>query len=194
MAADLEERRWEELRTSMERGGAAEVIRYIEAIEDPETRRTVYAIAQKGFGNRHGPGRFRRPGRGGHGGNQRDAQQALRRRRDRVETHRFREPPLSTWPQTSRVLTGRRGAARRGSHGGIRKRACVPPGLRPVATRLGEASGPACDGLLGECGMHQMSLGISTRPRRLQTASGLARLSNKQARAGTRVKSGSTSA
>lgn len=57
MAANLEERRWEELRASMERGGAAEVIRYIEAIDDPETRRTVYAIAQKGFGNRDWAGR-----------------------------------------------------------------------------------------------------------------------------------------
>jgi len=57
MATDLEERRWEELRAAMERGGAAEVIRYIEAIDDPETRRTVYAVAQKGFGNREWAGR-----------------------------------------------------------------------------------------------------------------------------------------
>ncbi len=57
MAAKLEERRWEELRASMERGGADEVIHYIDAIEDPETRRTVYAIAQKGFGNREWAGR-----------------------------------------------------------------------------------------------------------------------------------------
>ena len=57
MATDQEEGRWEELRAAMERGGAAEVIRYIEAIEDPETRRTVYAVAQKGFGNRKWDGR-----------------------------------------------------------------------------------------------------------------------------------------
>ncbi len=41
----------------MEGGGAAAVIRYIEAIEDLETRRTVYAMAQKGFGNREWAGR-----------------------------------------------------------------------------------------------------------------------------------------
>ncbi len=57
MATDLEERRWEELKAAMERGGAADVIRYLEVIEDPETRRTAYAVAQKGFGNREWAGR-----------------------------------------------------------------------------------------------------------------------------------------
>ncbi len=57
MTADLEERRWEELKAAMERGGAPEVVRYIDAIADPETRRTVYAIAQKKFGNREWAGR-----------------------------------------------------------------------------------------------------------------------------------------
>ena len=41
----------------MERGGAQEVIRYVGSIEDAETRRTVYSIAQKGFGNREWAGR-----------------------------------------------------------------------------------------------------------------------------------------
>ncbi|MGH7681261.1 MAG: hypothetical protein ACRENN_04665, partial [Candidatus Eiseniibacteriota bacterium] len=44
--------RWEELKGAMDRGGAAEVIRVIDAIEDPETRRTIYAVAQKRFGKR----------------------------------------------------------------------------------------------------------------------------------------------
>ena len=52
MAADLEERHWEDLKAAMGRGGAAEVIRFIDSIEDGETRRTVYAVAQKRFGNR----------------------------------------------------------------------------------------------------------------------------------------------
>jgi hypothetical protein len=54
MTIDLEERRWEELQAAMKRGGATEVVRYIEAIDDAETRRTVYAIAQKRFGRREG--------------------------------------------------------------------------------------------------------------------------------------------
>lgn len=41
----------------MEQGGAQEAIRYVGAIEDAETRRAVYAIAQKGFGNREWTGR-----------------------------------------------------------------------------------------------------------------------------------------
>jgi hypothetical protein len=55
--ADLEEERWEELRACMEQGGPGEVIRLIDSIPDPETRRTVYAVAQKGFGNREWDGR-----------------------------------------------------------------------------------------------------------------------------------------
>ena len=57
MSVDLEERRWEELKAAMEAGGAVGVIGYIDAIADPETRRTVYAIAQKKFGNREWAGR-----------------------------------------------------------------------------------------------------------------------------------------
>lgn len=57
MGKDLEEQRWEELRDTMERGGASEVIRTIEAISDRETRRTVYAIAQKGFANKEWQGK-----------------------------------------------------------------------------------------------------------------------------------------
>jgi len=49
MATELEEQRWQELKAHMERGGAADVVRYIETIPDPEMRRTVYAAAQKGF-------------------------------------------------------------------------------------------------------------------------------------------------
>ena len=55
--ADLEEQRWEELRACMEQSGPGEVIRLIDSIPDPETRRTTYAVAQKGFGNREWAGR-----------------------------------------------------------------------------------------------------------------------------------------
>jgi len=57
MAEDLEERHWQDLKAAMERGGSAEVIRFIDAIEDGETRRTIYAVAQKRFGRRDWEGR-----------------------------------------------------------------------------------------------------------------------------------------
>ena len=57
MATELEEQRWEELRTRIEKGGPSEVIRYLESISDPEARRTAYVEAQKGFGNREWTGR-----------------------------------------------------------------------------------------------------------------------------------------
>ena len=52
METELEEQRWEELKAHMEQGGAPEVIRYIETIADPETRRTAFAAAQKGFAHK----------------------------------------------------------------------------------------------------------------------------------------------
>lgn len=57
MATELEEQRWAELKAHMEQGGAAEVVRYIDTIPDPETRRTVYAVAQKGFANKDWAGK-----------------------------------------------------------------------------------------------------------------------------------------
>jgi len=57
MATELEEQRWQELKAHMERGGAADVVRYIETIPDPEMRRTVYAAAQKGFANKDWTGK-----------------------------------------------------------------------------------------------------------------------------------------
>jgi hypothetical protein len=57
MATELEEQRWQELRSRMEQGGPSAVIEYIDSIPDPETRRTVYAGAQKEFGNREWDGR-----------------------------------------------------------------------------------------------------------------------------------------
>jgi hypothetical protein len=52
-----EEKRAEELLACMERGGPREVVRFIEAIPDPEARRTTYALAQKRFGTRDWPGK-----------------------------------------------------------------------------------------------------------------------------------------
>ena len=57
MAQDVEQERWEELRALMEEGGATAVVDRIEAIEDPETRRTVYAMAQKGFARKEWTGK-----------------------------------------------------------------------------------------------------------------------------------------
>ena len=57
MSKDVEQDRWEELRVVMEEGGAKAVVDRIDAIEDPETRRTVYALAQKSLARKEWAGK-----------------------------------------------------------------------------------------------------------------------------------------
>ena len=57
MVEDVEQERWEELRALMEEGGANAVVDRIDSIEDPETRRTVYALAQKSLARKEWAGK-----------------------------------------------------------------------------------------------------------------------------------------
>jgi hypothetical protein len=57
MAKDLEARQKDELRAAHERGGPAEVIRQMRAVDDPESRRALYQVAQRTFGPRDWPGK-----------------------------------------------------------------------------------------------------------------------------------------